>query len=149
MIDAPSCSGLFIQIFMGPFTPLAMGGHKYFIMFIDDYFCYGFVELIHERSDSLETFKISKQKLSSNKGRRSKWFIMIEVVSIMVDMMRQDATLDHLRSTFKNVALMLSIQCLVLLNRMRLQRGGITHFLIWCNVCLLIPHYLSSYGVKL
>ena len=39
----------------------------------------------------------------------------------MVDIMRQDTTLDHLRSTFKNVALMLSIQCLVLLNIMRLR----------------------------
>ena len=65
---------------------------------------------------------LSKQKLSSNKGRRSKWFIMIEVVNIMVDMMRRNVTLDHLRSTFKNVALMLSTQCMVLLNRMRLRR---------------------------
>ena len=48
----------------------------------------------------------------------------------MIDMMRQDATLDHLRSTFRNVALMLSIQCLILLNIMGLRRGGITHFLI-------------------
>ena len=47
------------------------------------------------------------------------------MVSIMVDMTRQDATLDHLRSTFKNVALMLNIQFLVLLNRMGLWRGGI------------------------
>ena len=67
----------------------------------------------------------------------------------MVDMMRRDATLDHLRSTFKNVALMLNIQCLVLFNKMGLWREGITHFLIWCDVCLLIPHYLNSWGVKL
>ena len=62
--------------------------------------------------------KLSKQKLRFNKGRRSKWFILTKVVTIMVNMMRRDATLDHLRSTFRNVALMLSIQCLVLLNRM-------------------------------
>ena len=68
--------------------------------------------------------KLSKKKLSSNKRRRSKWY----------------AILDHLRSTFKNVALMLNIQCLVLHNRTGLRRGGIAHFLIWCNVCLLIPH---------
>ena len=41
----------------GQFTPLAMGGHKYFITFIDDYSRYGFVELIREKSDSLEAFK--------------------------------------------------------------------------------------------
>ena len=73
-----------------PSTPPAMGGHKYFIMFIDDYSRYGFIELIREKYDS------SKLKLSSNKGRRSKWFILTKVVGIMVDMMRRDATLDHL-----------------------------------------------------
>ena len=41
----------------GSFTPPAMGGHKYFITFIDDYSSYGFVELIREKSDSLEAFK--------------------------------------------------------------------------------------------
>ena len=46
----------------GPFTPLAMGGHKYFITFIDDYSSYGFVELIREKSDSLEAFKAFKAK---------------------------------------------------------------------------------------
>ena len=94
-------------------------------------------------------YRLSKLKLSSNKGKRSKWFILTEVVSIMVDMMRQDTTMDHLRCTFKNVALMLSIQCLVLVNKMGLRRGEIARFLIWCDVCLLIPHYLSSCGVTL
>ena len=46
----------------GSFTPLAMGGYKYFITFIDDYSHYGFVELIHEKSDSLEAFKAFKSK---------------------------------------------------------------------------------------
>ena len=38
---------------------------------------------------------ISKQKLSSDKGI-SKWLILTKVVSIMIDMIRRDATLDHL-----------------------------------------------------
>ena len=63
----------------------------------------------------------------------------------MVEMMRQDTTLDHLQSTFSNVALMLNIQCLVLLNKMRLRRGGITCFLIRCNVCLLINSSLRKF----
>ena len=53
-------------------------------------------------------------------------------MSVIVDMMREDATLDHWQSTFSNVALMLSIQCLVFLNRMGLRRGGIACFLICC-----------------
>ena len=93
--------------------------------------------------------KLSKLKLSSNKGRESKWFVLVEVVSIMIDMMRRDATLDHLRGTFRKVALMLSKQCIVLLNKMGLRGGEITCFLIWCDVCLLIPYYLSSCGVKI
>ena len=60
----------------------------------------------------------------------------------MVDIMRYDATLDHLQGTFRNVALMLNIQCLVLLNKMGLQRREIARFLIWCDVCLLISNYL-------
>ena len=47
----------------GSFTPPAMGGHKYFITFIDDYSHYGFVELIHEKFDSLEAFKTFKAKV--------------------------------------------------------------------------------------
>ena len=44
---------------------------------------------------SLTLWRLSKLKLSSNKGRISKWFIMIEMVSIMVDMMKRYATLDY------------------------------------------------------
>ena len=47
----------------GSFTPPAMGGHKYFITFIDDYSRNGFVELIREMSDSLEAFKAFKAKV--------------------------------------------------------------------------------------
>ena len=68
--------------------------------------------------------KLLKKKLSFNKGRRSKWFILIEAVSIMVETRR------NLGPTFRNVALMLSIQCMVLLNKMGLGRGEIAHFLI-------------------
>ena len=42
----------------GSFTPPAMSGNKYFITFIDDYSHYGFVELIHEKFDYLEAFKV-------------------------------------------------------------------------------------------
>ena len=88
----------------GPFTPPAMGDHKYFITFINDYSRYGFVELIREKSNSSDAFKAFKAKVELRKGKRSKWFILTEVVSIMVDMMRRDATLDHLQSTFRNAA---------------------------------------------
>ena len=38
------------------------------------------------------------------------------------------------RCTFRNLALMLGIQCLVVLKKMGLRRGEIARFLIWCDV---------------
>ena len=55
----------------GPFTP-AMGGFKYFITFIDHFSCYGHVELIREKSDSLEAFKVLKAKVELQKGKKIK-----------------------------------------------------------------------------
>ena len=95
------------------FTPLAMGGCKYFITFIDDYSHYGFVELIREKSESLEAFKAFKVKVELQQGKK------IKVVHSdrggeyywRYDEMRRNP--GPFASTFKNVALMLSIQCLV------------------------------------
>ena len=56
----------------GPVTPLVMGGYKYFITFIDDYLCYGFVELIREKSESLEVFKAFKAKVELQQGKMIK-----------------------------------------------------------------------------
>ena len=38
-------------------------GYKYFIIFIDDFFRYGYVELIHKKFDSLSVFKTGKAKV--------------------------------------------------------------------------------------
>ena len=56
----------------GSFTHPAMGGHKYFITFIDDYLRYGFVKLIRENSYSLETFKAFKAKVELQQGKKIK-----------------------------------------------------------------------------
>ena len=53
----------------GSFTPPAMGGHKYFITFIDDYSFYGFVKLIRKKSDALEAFKA---KVELQQGQKIK-----------------------------------------------------------------------------
>ena len=46
-----------------------MDVYKYFITFINVYSCYGFVELIHEKSNSLEAFKA---KFELQQGRKIK-----------------------------------------------------------------------------
>ena len=56
----------------GPFTPPAIGGYKYFITFIDDYSRYGFVELIREKSNSLEALKAFKAKVKLQQGKKIK-----------------------------------------------------------------------------
>ncbi|KAJ9689270.1 hypothetical protein PVL29_014779 [Vitis rotundifolia] len=53
----------------GPLTPTALGGYKYFITFIDDFSRYGYVELIHEKSDSLNVFKAFKAKVELQLGK--------------------------------------------------------------------------------
>ena len=48
----------------GPLTPTTLGGHKYFITFINDFSRYGYVELIHEKSDSLMCLRPLRLKWS-------------------------------------------------------------------------------------
>ena len=53
----------------GHLTPTALGGYKYFITFIDDFSRFGYVELIHEKSDSLNGFKAFKAKVELQLGK--------------------------------------------------------------------------------
>ena len=56
----------------GSFTHFSMGDYKYLIRFIDDYSRYGFVELIREKSDSLEAFKAFITKVELQQGKKIK-----------------------------------------------------------------------------
>ena len=56
----------------GPFVPPAMGGYKYFITFIDDFSRYGHIELIREKSESLDAFKVFKTNVELQKGKKIK-----------------------------------------------------------------------------
>ncbi|RVW81965.1 Retrovirus-related Pol polyprotein from transposon TNT 1-94 [Vitis vinifera] len=95
----------------GPLSPTALGGYKYFITFIDDFSRFGYVELIHEKSDSLNVFKAFKAKVELQLGKPIKAVKSDRGASIMGDMMRLDGILDHLLSFCWNVALMRDIQC--------------------------------------
>lgn len=60
------CKGILELIYIdicGHFAPPTFGGYKYFISFIDDFSYFGYVELIHEKSDSLIAFKKFKVKM--------------------------------------------------------------------------------------
>ncbi|KAH9678145.1 Integrase catalytic domain-containing protein [Citrus sinensis] len=56
----------------GPFTPIAIGGYKYFITFIDDFSRYGHVELLTEKSESLSVFQVFKANVELQKGKKIK-----------------------------------------------------------------------------
>ena len=60
----------------GPFDVQARGGYLYFIILIDDFSRYGFVYLMHHKSDTFEKFKefrceVEKQIKKSIKILRS------------------------------------------------------------------------------
>ena len=101
-----------------PLTPTTLGGHKYFITFINDFSRYGYVELIHEKSDSLNLFK-AKVELQLGKP----------IKAVKSD--RGGEYYGRYDKTRRNAALMLDIQCQTLLNIMGLQKGGIAHCWIW------------------
>jgi hypothetical protein len=49
----------------GPFSTATRNGHVYFISFIDDYSRYGYIYLIKEKAQDLDTFKSFKSDMSS------------------------------------------------------------------------------------
>jgi hypothetical protein len=56
----------------GPFTPSTLGGYKYFITFIDDFSRYGYIFLIHEKSEALDMFKIYKTEIELKQEKKTK-----------------------------------------------------------------------------
>ena len=56
----------------GPIRTSARGGYKYFVTFIDDYSRYGYIYLIHHKSETLEKFKEFKAEVENQKGKSIK-----------------------------------------------------------------------------
>ena len=56
----------------GPFPTASWNGQQYFITFIDDYSRYGYLYLIHEKSQSLDVFKAFKAEVEINLVRKLK-----------------------------------------------------------------------------
>lgn len=49
----------------GPFPTASWNGQQYFITFIDDYSRYGYLYLIHEKSQALDVFKVFKAEVEN------------------------------------------------------------------------------------
>ena len=56
----------------GPFPTEIRNEHQYFITFTDDYLRYGYIYLIRDKSESLDTFKIFKAEVENQLNNRIK-----------------------------------------------------------------------------
>jgi hypothetical protein len=56
----------------GPFPPATRNGHVFFISFIDDYSRYGYIYLIKEKAQVLDTFKSFKSEVELQLNKRIK-----------------------------------------------------------------------------
>ena len=50
----------------GPLSTSARGGYEYFITFIDDYSRYGYIYLMHHKSETFEKFKEFKAEVENH-----------------------------------------------------------------------------------
>ena len=84
-------------------------GQQYFITFIDDYSHYGYLYLIHEKSQSFEVFKSYKAEVENQLGKKIK---VVQSICGGVDMMDQVNNVQALlQDTYRNVTLFLNIPC--------------------------------------
>ena len=56
----------------GSFSMASWNGQRYFISFIDDYSHYGYLYLIHEKSESLDMFKIFRAEVKTQLSKKIK-----------------------------------------------------------------------------
>ena len=56
----------------GPFPMTYWNGQQYFITFINNYSHYGYLYLIHEKSQSLDVFKFYKVEVENQLGKKIK-----------------------------------------------------------------------------
>ncbi|GJU99983.1 putative RNA-directed DNA polymerase [Tanacetum coccineum] len=76
----------------GPITPSSHTGKRYFLSFIDDYSRKGWVYLLTEKSQALESFKEFKKKVETETGK-------------VVKALRTDRGGEYLSDAFKNFCL--------------------------------------------
>ena len=56
----------------GPMSTSTRDGYEYFISFIDDYSRYGYIYLMHHKSETFEKFKEFKAEVENHRGKSIK-----------------------------------------------------------------------------
>ena len=57
---------------MGPISTGARGGYEYFVTFINDYSRYGYIYLMHHKSETFEKLKEFKAEVENHRGKSIK-----------------------------------------------------------------------------
>ena len=61
----------------GPISTNARGGYEYFVTFIDDYSRYGYIYLMHHKSETFEKFKEFKAEVKNHRSKSSSLYDLI------------------------------------------------------------------------
>ena len=109
----------------GPFDVSSFNKERYFITFIDDFSRYGYVYLLHEKSQAVNALEVFINEVERQLDRKVKLSGQTEVVNIMESMMKVDNTLVCLLSSLRGVIFVLNTQCQVHHNKMVFQKGVI------------------------
>ena len=75
MFGAKQISGILDLVYTNicnPFLTASWNDHRYFITFTDDYSCYRYLYLIHEKSKSLDVFKVYKAEVENQQNKKIK-----------------------------------------------------------------------------
>ena len=87
-------------------------GQQFFKLFIDDYSRYGYLYLIHEKSEVLDMFKFSELKLKLNSVKKLSVSDLTVVVSTTADLTDQENNVQgHLLTSYRNVESSHSTPC--------------------------------------
>ena len=78
----------------GPMNVRARGGYEYFINFIDDYSRYGYIYLMHHKSEALEKFKEFKTEVENQLGKTIKT-LRSDRGGEYMDLKFQDYMIEH------------------------------------------------------
>ena len=70
----------------GPFDIPSWNGEKYFITFIDDFSRYCYLYLLHEKSQSVNTFEVFINEVEKQLDKKVKVVRSDEVVNIMANL---------------------------------------------------------------
>ena len=65
----------------GPINIQARGGYEYFVTFVDDYSRFGYVYLMHRKSDTFDFFREFKTEAKKQTVKALKPFDRIEMVN--------------------------------------------------------------------